>query len=377
MKIICAFDSFKGSLDSPKICDIVKKQLLSVDPSCEVINIPLADGGENTASILAEHFGGGMKMVGNVEGPLPEMRILAAYGSIPSQKTAIVEMAVASGIILCDPDDLEPLKSSTYGTGELLKNAFSNGFKQVYLTLGGSATNDGGAGAAAALGWKFYDKDGKLFKPSGANLLDIHKLEAPANMWAWPKVSVLCDVDNTLTGADGAAAVFGPQKGADADQIKIIDMGLKNLAEIFRRDFGKEIEHLPGTGAAGGFGGGAIGFFNADLIPGTQTILEWLDFEKKAEGAEWILTGEGCLDESSFRGKVLSGVSKIAKGKGAKIAVIAGRVKASGSSLTKAGVHIVEACAPSMIPNSVAMEHAKNLLEEASLRVAERIFGRG
>ena len=318
--------------------------------------------------------GGGMKIVGNVEGPMPDMRIFAAYGNIPEQKTAIVEMAVASGIALMDPEELEPVKSSTYGTGELLKDAFASGYHQVYLTLGGSATNDGGTGAAAALGWKFFDKEGEELRACGENLIKIAKIEAPKNMWSWPQIKVLCDVQNPLTGPTGAAAVFGPQKGADKDQIKLIDDGLANLAEIFRRDFGKEIEHVPGAGAAGGFGGGAIGFLNAQLVPGIQTILKWMNFEDKIQDADWILTGEGCLDNTSFQGKVLSGISKMALENEVKIGAIAGRVKAELSVLTKAGVHIAEECAPSMIPDSVAFEHAEQLLKDAADRVAERIF---
>ena len=372
MKIILAFDSFKGSIDSPRVCELAEKKILEIYPDAEVKKMPLADGGENTASILAEFFGGGMKIIGNVQGPVDGITVFGAFGNIPSQKTAIVEMAIASGLALLDRDRLQPLKSSTFGTGEILKEVFRSGYDQVYLTLGGSATNDGGTGAAAALGWKFYDKDNKLMSPNGGNLIDIRKIEAPHGTWSWPKLKCLCDVQNPLTGPAGAAAVYGPQKGADADQIKQIDDGLKNLAEIMRRDFAKEIENIPGAGAAGGFGGGAIAFFGAELVPGIETILKWMDFGRELEDADWVITGEGCLDDTSFKGKVLSGVSKAVKNSNAKLAAIAGRVKASGKSLSDAGVELAEAAAPSMIPDAVAFEHAEELFQEAVARVVER-----
>ena len=335
--------------------------------------MPLADGGENTASILAEYFGGGMKIIGNVQGPTTEFKVFGAYGNIPAQKTAIIEMAIASGLALLDRDELKPLESNTFGTGEILNEVFKAGYEQVYLTLGGSATNDGGTGAAMALGWKFFDKDDKTMTPCGGNLIDICRIEAPTNSWHWPKVKCLCDVQNPLTGPNGAAAVYGPQKGADKDQIKLIDDGLKNLAEIMRRDFGKEIDSIPGAGAAGGFGGGAIGFFNAELVPGIGTILNWMNFADELKDTDWVITGEGCLDDTSFKGKVLSGISKAVNESDSKLAAIAGRIKASGKVLSEAGVEIAEACAPSMIPDKVAFEHAEELFQEAVIRVAERL----
>lgn len=373
MKIILAFDSFKGSIDSPKVCELAEASILEKMPDADIKRMPLADGGENTASILAEYFGGGMKIIGNVQGPTNEFKVFGAYGNIPSQKTAIIEMAIASGIALLDRDALEPMKSNTFGTGEILNEVFKAGYEEVYLTLGGSATNDGGTGAAAATGWKFFDKDGNAFVPNGETLIDIVKIEEPPNTWHWPKVKCLCDVQNPLTGLSGAAAIYGPQKGADEDQIKKIDAGLANLANIMRRDFGREIDSVPGAGAAGGFGGGAIGFFSAELVPGIETILNWMNFADELKGADWVITGEGCLDDTSFKGKVLSGISKAVNESDAKLAAIAGRIKASGKVLSEAGVSIAEACAPSMIPDNVAFEHAEELFKEAVGRVAERL----
>ncbi|MCM8534692.1 MAG: glycerate kinase [Lentisphaeraceae bacterium] len=373
MKIVLAFDSFKGSIDSPDVCRIVGEKLSAKIPGVELVSLPMADGGENTASIVAETLGGGMKVFGDVQGPLADMKVLAGFGNVPDKKIAIVEVAIASGIALLDPEKLEPMKSSTFGTGQIMKVAMQDDYETIYLTLGSSATNDGGTGAAAALGWKFLDKDDKELVPCGETLIDICKVVAPAGMEKWPKIKALCDVRNPLFGKNGAAYIFGPQKGADEDQIKHVDAGLRNLAEVVEKDLGKEISEIEGAGAAGGFGGGAVAFMNAELVPGIETIMEWLDFDKHTADADWLITGEGCLDDTSFQGKVLSGISHVTQDRNVKLAAIAGRVKASGATLVDAGVEIVEAAAPSMIPDSMAFAKAEELLAEAAERVAERI----
>ena len=260
MKILLAFDSFKGTIDSPQVCSLVEEQILSKIPDAEVIKLPLADGGENTASILAEALGGGMKLIGNVQGPLEGMKVVGGYGNIPSMKTAIVEMAVASGIALVDPNELKPMDSSTFGTGQLLKDVFESDYETVFLTLGGSATNDGGIGAATALGWTFLDSDGNQLIGNANSLSKIAKIVPPQNSVKLPTIKCLCDVKNPLFGLNGAAHIFGPQKGADKDQIEEIDAGLRNFAEVVKKDLAKDISELPGAGAAGGFGGGAVAF---------------------------------------------------------------------------------------------------------------------
>lgn len=374
MKILLAFDSFKGTIDSPQVCSLVEERILSKIPDAEVIKLPLADGGENTASILAEALGGGMKLIGNVQGPLEGMKVVGGYGNIPSMKTAIVEMAVASGIALVDPDELKPMDSSTFGTGQLLKDVFESDYETVFLTLGGSATNDGGIGAATALGWTFLDSDGNQLIGNANSLSKIAKIVPPQNSVKLPTIKCLCDVKNPLFGLNGAAHIFGPQKGADKDQIDEIDAGLRNFAEVVKKDLAKDISELPGAGAAGGFGGGAVAFLDAELVPGIDTIMDWLDFEKHLLGADWLITGEGCLDDTSFQGKVLSGVSKAVADSDVKLAAIAGRIKASCASLTAAGVEIAEASAPSMIPDAMAFANAEELLKEAADRVVERIL---
>ena len=374
MKVLLAFDSFKGTIDSPKVCSLVEEQILNKIPDAEVVKLPLADGGENTASILAEALGGGMKLIGNVQGPLEDIKTVGGYGNIPSLKTAIVEMAVASGIALVDPDKLKPLDSSTYGTGQLLKDVFESDYETVFLTLGGSATNDAGIGAATALGWKFLDSDGNQLKGNAHSLSKIAKILPPENSVKLPTVKCLCDVKNPLFGLNGAAHIFGPQKGADKEQIEEIDTGLRNFAEVVKKDLHKDISEIPGAGAAGGFGGGAVAFLNAELVPGIDTIMDWLDFKKHLVGADWLITGEGCLDDTSFHGKVLSGVSKAVADSDVKLAAIAGRIKASCASLTEAGVEIAEASAPSMIPDAMAFANAEELLKEAAARVVERIL---
>ena len=373
MKFVLAFDSFKGSIDSPQVCSIVEECIKVKIPEAEIVCLPMADGGENTAPIIAEVLGGEMKTIGYVQGPLTKMKVLAGYGSILEKKIAIVEVAIASGIALLAPDNLAPIESSTFGTGELLNDAFKNDYETVYLSLGGSATNDGGMGAAVALGWNFLDKDGEQLAPCGKSLIEIEKVIAPTELSNWPKVKVLCDVHNPLYGNNGAAYVFGPQKGADQEQIEFLDKGLRNLARVVKKDLGKDIANIQGAGAAGGFGAGAVAFLNAELVPGIDTIMEWLDFAKHVDDADWIITGEGCLDDTSFQGKVLSGVSKIAREKKVKLAAIAGRVKASSASLIVAGVDVVEAAAPSTIPDVEALANSVQLLKEATNRIVVKM----
>ncbi|NQZ57752.1 MAG: glycerate kinase [Lentisphaeraceae bacterium] len=373
MKILLAFDSFKGSMHSPQVCEIVKNQLAAENPQWQIESLPLADGGEDTASILSDCLGGGMKISGGVEGPFPGTEILAGYGHLPAENAALVEMAGASGMKLVQTEELNPLKTSTFGTGQLIRHAIQERYSKIYLTLGGSATVDGGTGAAAALGWRFLNEEGKLLKPRGGNLLDIHSIVAPASLTFWPQIEALYDVTNPLLGENGATHVYAAQKGATPEMIPVLEDGLAHLADLIKTQLGKDVADVPGAGAAGGFGAGAMAFFNANLIPGTETILKWVDFAAKAKEADWIITGEGCLDDTSFQGKLISGICKDAKELDSKVAVIAGRVNCNGSALNEAGIAVAEACAPSMIPDEIAFAHSEELLREAVNRVAERI----
>ncbi len=367
MKIVLAFDKFKGSLTASEACAVVHRALKEKHPAAELVSKPMADGGEGTAAALHAALGG-EGITREVTGPLPEMQVTANYLWLAEGRRAFIEMAEASGLVLLEPEQRNPLLTSTRGTGELLADALQRGAQQIWLTVGGSATVDGGTGAAAALGWKFLDAHGRELRPCGAALGRIKKLVAPAR--AWPVIEVLCDVDHPLCGGHGAARVFGPQKGATPAMVKQLDAGLRNLANVVRAQLGKDILDVPGAGAAGGLAAGAIAFFNARLVPGIATVMHASRLHEVMVGADWVITGEGCFDEQSLRGKVVAGVAQLARAHGAKVAVLAGRVRLEEAQWRGAGVHLVRSLAPSTMSTAEAMARAAELLHaEARLLI--------
>ena len=266
MKIVVALDKFKGSLTAPAACEIVRRVLHGVHPAAQIIVKPMADGGDGTAEALHAALGGEW-ISQQVSGPLPGMLCHARYLWLAQERSAFVEMAQASGLVLLKPEQRNPLLTNTHGTGELISHAISHGAKRIYLAIGGSATVDGGVGAARALGWVFWDTDRKLLKLGGGELEHIAKVEAPDadpeidhDLLMDAEIEVLCDVDNPLCGEHGAARVFGPQKGATPAMVERLDAGLRHLAEIVKTQLGKDILNVPGAGAAGGLGGGPLRF---------------------------------------------------------------------------------------------------------------------
>ena len=262
-KYILIPDSFKGTLSARDFCAVAREAIGWADPGAQVLSIPLADGGEGTVEAFLAACGGQRiecPCTGPYGGTAPGF-----YGLLPDG-TAVVELAAAAGLPLAGTD-LHPAEATTYGVGQLLLHAARHGARRLLLGLGGSATNDGGCGAAAALGVEFYDRRGRTFVPTGGTLGDIHRICAE-NLEPLPPVTVLCDVDNPLCGPRGAAAVFGPQKGADPDMVQLLDAGLAHLAAVLRLDTGRDVLDMPGGGAAGGFGAGAAALLNARLRPG-------------------------------------------------------------------------------------------------------------
>jgi glycerate kinase len=359
VKIVLAFDKFKGSLTASEACAVVQRALREKYPAAEIISKPMADGGEGTAAALHTALGGEW-IAREVTGPLPEMQVTADYLWLANERRAFIEMAKASGLVLLAPEQRNPLLTSTRGTGELVADALQRGAQHLWLTVGGSATVDGGTGAAAALGWKFLDAHGRELRPCGAALGRIKKLVAPQR--AWPMVEVLCDVDNPLCGEHGAAHVFGPQKGATPAMVKQLDAGLRNLAAVVRAQLGKDILEVPGAGAAGGLAAGAIAFLNARLVPGITTIMNASHLGEALIGADWVITGEGAFDAQSLRGKVVDGVARLARERGAKIAVLAGRVLLEEAQWRAAGVQAARAIALSGMSTAEAMARAAELL---------------
>ena len=320
-KVIVISDSFKGSLSSSAIVRVARDVLGQFYPNCQVIGLPVADGGEGTVDCFLEAVGGEQIAV-PVTGPWGES-VEACYGRIGD--TAVVEMAAAAGLPMVG-ERLDPSKTTTYGVGQLLRHAVEHGAIHLILGLGGSATNDGGCGAAAAMGVVFRDKAGQSFVPVGETLGEIASIDCTAahSLLSGVTVEVMCDIDNPMCGPQGAAAIFGPQKGADATMIRQLDHNLGYLARCIETDLGITVSELPGAGAAGGFGAGAAALFGAQLRPGIEVVLDLVRFEEQLDGCDLVLTGEGRMDGQSLGGKVPIGVSRRAKKKQVPVVAIVG-----------------------------------------------------
>ena len=306
--IVITPDSFKGTMSATEVCEIIKKEFLKLDACLEIRCFPIADGGEGTVEALL--FNGGEKISVDVTGPLFEPA-KSFYGILPDN-TAGIEMAAARGLPMAG-EKKNPMLATTYGTGQLIKAALDNGCKKIMIGIGGSATNDGGIGCAAALGAKFYGADGKDVSLNGSGLAEIRRIDLGGldKRLSETEIDVLCDVISPLYGKTGAAYVFAPQKGADSEMVKALDDGLKNLAEVTAKTIGKDNSQAEGAGAAGGLGFGLISFLGAKLVKGAPAVLEAMGFEKAAKEADLVITGEGCMDNQSLLGKAPAEVAKL------------------------------------------------------------------
>ncbi|MCL5279265.1 MAG: glycerate kinase [Planctomycetes bacterium] len=368
MKIVVALDSFKGSLTAVQACDMVAHAIRSAVPGVEVVTKPMADGGEGTASVLMA-AAGGQWIRRMVTGPLPDMEVEAGFVWMPDSNTALVEMATASGLPLLRPEQRNPLKTTTYGTGQLIRMAVDHGAKHILLAIGGSATVDGGVGAAMALGWKFLTKEKREIDFGGDQLRNVDRIVAPPDPLD-ATVEVLCDVDNPLCGEHGAARVYGPQKGATPEMVEQLDAGLTRLARVVKEQLGRDIACLPGAGAAGGLAAGAVAFMNARLVPGIDAIMSQTRLAEAVSGADWVVTGEGSFDEQSLHGKVVSGVMRVARAAGAKAAVCAGQVRLEPGTYRQAGIEAAVACMERGMELDYALAHSAELLDCAARRFA-------
>ena len=322
-KAVLIPDSFKGTLSSEMICNIMAENIKKFFPECQVVSIPVADGGEGSVDCFLTALGG-EKIYETVKNPYFE-DMQSFYGLINNGETAVIEMASCAGLPIVE-DRKNPKKTTTYGVGQLILSAAERGCKKIIVGLGGSSTNDGGAGAAAAVGIKFYNKDGKDFIPVGGTLKDIAKIDLSKRSKAIDDIEIvtMCDIDNPMYGIKGAAYIFGPQKGASPDMVFELDNGLKNLCEVIEKDIGVNLKDVPGGGAAGAMGAGMIAFFNSSLQMGIETVLDNVNFDEVIEDADMIFTGEGKIDTQSLRGKVVIGVAKRAKKKNVPVTVIVG-----------------------------------------------------
>lgn len=368
MKIVVAMDSFKLSISSADACRIVREMLQSIDPELSVASIPMADGGEGTAeAMLAARRGEWIEV--QTMGPLPSMQVKAGFAFFPDTKVALVEMAKASGLELLSTEQANPLKTTTFGTGQLIRAAADYGAGQILLAVGGSATVDGGVGAAQALGWKFLKTDGNEIGFGGGQLGTIKKIIAPEKI-DLPEVEVLCDVDNPLCGENGAARVFGPQKGAKPEMVEELESGLRHFAETVKQQLGKQIDEIPGSGAAGGLSAGAVAFMDAKLVSGIETIIQQSRLAEQLSDADWVITGEGRFDSQSLRGKVISGVAKTAKSKGVKIGVIAGTIELSERQWQDFGISDALGIKGNTMSLDYAIANTRSLLAGAARKFA-------
>lgn len=324
MKIVIAPDSFKESMTSLEAARSIEKGFKAVLSDAEYVNIPVADGGEGTVQALVDATGGDI-VHQTVTGPLGKP-VKAAYGLLGDGKTAVIEMAEASGLHLVPPGQRNPLLTTTRGTGELILDAAEKGVSTIIIGLGGSATNDGGAGMAAALGAKFLNRDGEEIENGGGALAEIAKIDVSGLN---PKLKhvqfeAACDVDNPLTGPRGASAVFGPQKGANSEMTALLDQNLKHYAAAVKAELGCEIDSIPGAGAAGGLGAGLCAFLNAELKSGVDIVLDTLSFSERIKGADLVITGEGKIDGQTVSGKTPAGVAKRARSENIPVIAFAG-----------------------------------------------------
>lgn len=318
-------DSFKGTLSAIEVCNIMKSSIKNLYKDANIISVPVADGGEGTVDAFLYALGGEKKSIW-VSDAFNEQKILAHYAML-KDNIAVIEMAACAGLPLVK-NRLEPDKTTTFGVGELIIDAVNSGAKKIILGLGGSATNDGGCGMAAALGVKFKDEQDQEFIPTGGTLSQIYKIDMN-NIYSKIKdieFISMCDVDNSLCGKLGASAVFAPQKGADEDMVKLLDEGLAHLAKIIKRDLHIEVKDIKGAGAAGGLGAGSIAFLQSKLTKGIDVILDTIKFDKLVSKADIVFTGEGKFDSQSLHGKVVMGVANRSQKYKTPVIVVTGAI---------------------------------------------------
>lgn len=371
-RVVIAPDKFKGSLSSFGVCDAIADGIKSVDADAEIFSFPMADGGDGFADVMKFYLQTETVDCETVD-PLGRS-IRATYQWNSNTKTAIIEMAVASGLVLLRPEERTALKTSTYGTGLLIQNAINKGVKKIILGLGGSATNDAGIGILAALGFEFNDETGKLLKPCGENLLRINTIALPPRI---PSVEfeIACDVQNVLFGPNGAAYVYGPQKGADHAAVLLLDNGLKHFSKILRRQTGKDISEIPGTGAAGGIAAGLMSFFDVELKKGIDLVIESSAIKKTIGSATIVITGEGKIDQQTLEGKVVSEVAALAFANKIPVAAFCGILEANDAQLELLHVKYAHSLTDSSRSSQEAMNAAAEILKKKAATFFKNFIG--
>lgn len=366
MKFVLAPDSFKESMTAQEAAEAMERGIKKVIPDAECIKVPMADGGEGTVQSLVDATQGKIVDI-EVTGP-DGKKVTAMFGLLGDGETAVIEMASASGIHLIRKEERNPLYTTTYGTGELIKAALDKGVKRIFIGIGGSATNDGGAGMIQALGAKLLDEKGKELPFGGGALgrlfkIDLNGLDKRVNDVI---IEVACDVTNPLTGEKGASYIFGPQKGATPEMVKILDSNLAHYADIIKSQLGKDVAGTPGAGAAGGLGCGLMAFLNAELKRGVELVIKYTDLEEKMKGADYVFTGEGSVDSQTVFGKTPYGVSKTAEKLNIPVIAFAGRIGDNVETLYDHGIKSIVGILPGAVALETALKEGAKNLERAS-----------
>ncbi len=370
MKIVLAPDSFKESLSALQVAESLENGFKQVFPDAEYVKVPMADGGEGTTQSLVDATGGRI-ITKTVTGPLGE-KVEAFFGILGNETTAIIEMAAASGLYLVPSEKRNPLVTTTRGTGELIAAALEHNVDHIIIGIGGSATNDGGAGMASALGARFLDKNGQKLEDGGGFLsslaaIDLSHLDSRLD---GVKIEVACDVDNPLIGPKGASAIFGPQKGATPEIVHQLDENLAHYAAVIERELGIKIAEVPGAGAAGGLGGGLLAFMQADLKRGVDIVIEATRLSELVADADLVLTGEGKIDSQTIFGKTPIGVAKTAKKHVVPVIAIAGNAASDSDVVHEHGIDAVFSIIPGVISLQEAFQNAEEYVERTARNIA-------
>ncbi|MCF0073175.1 glycerate kinase [Dyadobacter sp. CY261] len=374
MNILVAPDKFRGSLEAAEVCDAMRDGILKAYPNANVTTIPLADGGEGTSKILTRQAKG-TEVTVTVMDPL-NRPIEAVYGLSEDKDVAFIEMAAASGLGLLAIEERNPLRTSTFGTGQLIADALDRGVKKIILGIGGSATTDGGMGMAEALGYSFKDSEGNTLLPSGQSLGNISSIivRNVDQRIGLTSITVACDVTNPLYGPEGAAYVYGPQKGADPEMVATLDQGLENLAQVATRALGRDVSLVPGAGAAGGLGAGCMWFLDASLKDGISIVMEQSNVAVLVEKADLVITGEGKVDEQTLSGKVVKGLAGLCRSYNVPLAVVCGTLQITSEQAKAAGMTYAVSVLNRPMDLNAAQRDAYGLVSDATFQLMRLFF---
>lgn len=367
MKFLFASDSFKGTLSSERITELLKEAAESVFPGCETEGVPVADGGEGTIDAVIRALKGELRTV-TVRGPLMEER--ESFYGVFEGDSAIIEMAAASGLPMVPPEKRNPMVTTSFGTGQLIRDALEQGYRNISIAIGGSATNDGGMGAMRALGVRFLDQEGQELEGRGADLLRVADIDCSGLHPAVKEASftVMCDVNNPLTGPDGATYTFGPQKGGTPEILEQLEAGMKSYAALLKEKLGTDPDQIPGSGAAGGLGAAFCVFLKAKMKSGIDTVLDLVHFDEKLEGVSLVVTGEGRMDWQSAFGKVPSGIGARCRAKGIPAVAIVGGMGDKAETIFDYGIDTIMTTINGAMEIGEALERAEELYAGAAVR---------